>query len=235
MGILFFPKFPSNVCGIYPFEIRRNTKIPSDISRSDLHRLLGCVPDYTAIRCVIFFVIHNGSDTDVCIEKLREYYSTDVALIGGFVNRIRYNDRENQAKSSTYDTHGIVLTGDPKHLNIQQIVLETDVNTREAVRDKLKQFRPIDNNACLSFGIQISCVGRGSDFYNDEKHVECSEFRKLFPNTPLIGIFGNGELGHDYLLNDNETSQQKRKTTKQVANDLYHTYSTVFSLISIRM
>ncbi|CAF2464080.1 unnamed protein product [Rotaria sp. Silwood2] len=235
MGILLLPKFPSNVLGIYPFEIPCNTKLPTNMSRSDLHRLFGCVPDDIPIRCVIFFFTGRQSQSFDCIKKLLEYYPSNVAIIGGFVDKIRYNDRQRQSKQSLYNTHGIVLTGDPNHLNIKQIVLESHIDTREGVRDKLKQLKSIENNQCLSFAIQVSCVARGSDFYHEEKNVECSEFRNLFPKTPLIGIFGNGELGHDYSLNDNQTSERERTNIKTEIDDVFHTYSTVYSLISLRM
>ncbi|CAF3416528.1 unnamed protein product [Rotaria sp. Silwood1] len=235
MGILLFPKLPSNVLGIYPFEISYNTKISADMSRSDMHHLFGCVPDDIPIRCIIFFFTQRQSHSVDCIKKLLEYYPSNVAIIGGFVNKIRYNDRQSQFKPSLYNTSGIVLTGDPNHLNIKQILLESHIDTREGVKDKLKQLKSIESNRCLSFAIQVSCVARGSDFYNGEKNVECTEFRNLFPKTPLIGIFGNGELGHDHLLNDNQISTQEQINTKKNITDIIHAYSTVFSLITLRM
>jgi hypothetical protein len=230
MGILLFPKFPPNVLGVYPFEILRHTKIPADMSRTDLHRILGCVPDDIPIRCVIFFLNQHQSHVANCIKKLLEYYPSEVAIIGGFVGKILYDDRRNQQNKSSYNTCGIVLTGDTNHLTIKQVVLETHMQTREAIRDKLKQLKSTENKDCLSFGLQASCVARGSGFYNNEQNVECSEFRNLFPNTPLIGIFGNGEIGHDYLPNLNQPSQQK-----DIIKDLFRSYSTVFSLISLHM
>ncbi|CAF1350418.1 unnamed protein product [Rotaria magnacalcarata] len=236
MGVLFFPKFPSNIFGIYPFEIKYNTKISDSMSRSDLHHLLGRVPDDIPIRCVIFFFTGRQSHSVDCIKKLLEYYSTDVVIIGGVVDKIRYHDRENQQKSLVYNTCGLALTGDRKHLNIKQILLRSHLGTREAVKEKLKQLKSIENNECLSFGIQVSCVARGEEFYNGEKNVECSEFRSLFPKIPLIGIFGNGEIGHDYLLNDTEASEKERTSTNKIAiDDVFHAYSTIFSLISLRM
>ncbi|CAF3425956.1 unnamed protein product [Rotaria sp. Silwood1] len=235
MGILLFPKLPSNVLGIYPFEIPYTTKISADMSRSDMHHLFGCVPDDIPIRCIIFFFTQRQSHSVDCIKKLLEYYPSNVAIIGGFVNKIRYNDRQSQFKPSLYNTSGIVLTGDPNHLNIKQILLESHIDTREGVKDKLKQLKSIESNRCLSFAIQVSCVARGSDFYNGEKNVECTEFRNLFPKTPLIGIFGNGELGHDHLLNDNQISTQEQINTKKNITDIIHAYSTVFSLITLRM
>ncbi len=231
MGILFFPKFPSNILGIYPFEIARNAKISADISRSDLHHLLGGVPDNIPIRCVIFFFIRHQSHTNDCINKLLEYYPS-VVIIGGFIDKIYHNDRQNQPKKSS-NTCGIILTGDTNHLNIRQIVLENHINRHEDIKNKLKQLKSIENKSSLSFAIQISCVARGSNFHNNEQNVECSLFRNLFPNTPLIGIFGNGEIGHDYLSNDNNqiSQQQQIKTNK----NLFLSYSTVFSFISLNL
>jgi F-box protein 22 len=226
MGILLLPKFPSNVLGMYPFEIPGNVKISPDMSRSDLHHFLGNVPDDIPIRCVIFFCIRHQSHTNDCIKKLLEYYPS-VVIIGGFIDKIHYDNRQNQSKKSS-NTCGIILTGDPNHLNIHQIVLKNHIHKREDIKNKLKQLKSIENKSYLSFAIQISCVARGCDFYNDEHSVECSEFRNLFPNTPLIGIFGNGEIGHDYLPNEDQQNPQTNK-------DLFLTYSTVFSLISLHM
>jgi F-box protein 22 len=226
MGILLFPKFPSNIFGIYPFEIPRNTQIPADMSRSDLHHLLGGVPNDIPIRCVIFFIVRRHSHALDCIAKLLEYYSSEIVIIGGFVDKIHYDNRQNQSHKSP-NICGIALTGDKNHLNIRQIVLESHIDKREDIKNKLKELKSNnEKKSNLSFGIQVSCVARGSDFYNDEHNVECSEFRNLFPNTPLIGIFGNGEIGHDYL------PKEKQFETKK---DLFLTYSSVFSLISINL
>ena len=234
MGILFFPKVSLDVLGMYPFKFSCHTQIPADMSRSDLHRLLGCVPDHKSIRCVVFFFSERQPLIARSIRKLHEFYSSSVAIIGGSVNKVYYDDRQDQRQSSLQTACGIVLTGDPNYLNIRQVVLEGDANTREVIRDKLKQLKSNENNQCLSFAIQVSCVARGSDFYDEEKNVECSEFRSLFPGTPLIGLFGNGEIGHDYILDDSQTLQQQIKA-KHANDDLFRSYSTVFSLIVLRL
>ena len=225
MGILLLPKFPPDILGIHPFVIAHHAKLSADASRSDLHRLLGCVPETVPIRGVLFFFIQRQKHVNICIDKLREYYPSEVAIIGGFVDKIRFHDRRGRAKGSSSNTCGLVLTGDPARLRIQQVVLGNDVCTREAIRDKLKQLQTIDDDRCVSFAFQISCVARGASFYNDEPDVECSEFRRLFPRTPLIGIFGNGELGYDYPSSDRSPKE----------SELFLGYSTVFSLVSISM
>jgi hypothetical protein len=225
IGILFLPHFPSDVLGIYPFEIPSNAQISSDMSRSELHRFLGSVPDDVPIRCVIFFFVQRQSYAVDCIKKLLEYYPSEIAIIGGFVDKINYDDRQIHPTRTLYDACGIVITGDKKHLHVGEVLLENHIRTREQIREKFQELKCLENdNQYLSFAIQISCIARGSNYYNDEQNVECSEFRKLFPNTPLIGVFGNGELGHDYLPNSNQIITGK---------NLFRGYSSVFSLISL--
>lgn len=230
IGILFLPHFPPDVLGIYPFEIPSSAQISSDMSRSELHRFLGSVPDDVQIRCVIFFFVQRQSYAVDCIKKLLEHYPSQIAIIGGFVDKINYDDRQIHATRTSYDACGIVITGDRKRLHIGEVLLDNNIRTRVQVRDKLNELKYLDSNRCVSFAIQISCISRGSNCYNDEENVECSEFRKLFPKTPLIGVFGNGELGHDFLPNDNQTI-----TKKQTGKNLFRGYATVFSLISLHL
>ena len=202
------------------------------MSRSELHRFLGSVPDDAEIRCVILFFVQRHSYAVDCIKKLLEYYSSQIAIVGGFVDKINYDDRQIHAVRTSYDACGIVITGDKKRLQIGEVLLEHHIRTREQIRDKLKALKYLENNKCLSFAIQVSCIARGSNYYNDEQNVECSEFRKLFPNTPLIGVFGNGELGHDYLPNANLSAIKQKQ---QAGKNLFRGYSTVFSLISLHI
>ncbi|CAF3781042.1 unnamed protein product, partial [Rotaria magnacalcarata] len=224
VGILFLPHFPPDVLGVYPFEIPSTAQIASDMSRSELHRFLGSVPDDVQIRCVIFFFVQRQSYAVDCIKKLLEYYPSQIAIIGGFVDKINYDDRQIHTSRTSYDACGIVITGDKKRLHIGEVLLENHIRTREQIRDKLNELKYLETNPCLSFAIQISCIARGSNYYNDEQNVECSEFRKLFPNTPLIGVFGNGELGHDYLPKSNQTIAKP-----QTGKNLFRGYSSMNS------
>lgn len=235
MGMLLFPKFPPNVLGIYPFEIKPSEKIPNNMSRSDLHRLFGGVPDDIPIRCIIIFFTERQVYIYKLITKIFEHYYPNVAIVGGFSEKNRFNDRKNQQRLPLYNTSGLVLTGDREHLNVKQVLLKSLKDTRETIREKLKQLQSTEYHNCLSFGIQVSCVGRGAGIYNNEKNVECSEFKNLFPKTPLIGIFGNGEVGNEYLSNDNQPSQNDASSIDEKVMNACHSYSTVFSLISLRM
>lgn len=200
------------------------------MSRSELHRYLGGVPDDVQIRCVIFFFAHRQSYAVDCIKKLLEHYPSQIAIIGGFVDKIHYDDRQIHPNRSCYDACGIVITGDSRRLKVGEIILENHIRTREQIREKLKDLKYLEQTPSLSFAVQISCIARGSNYYNEESNVECSEFRRLFPDTPLIGVFSNGELGRDFL-----PKEQPIKIKKESGKNLFRGYSTVFSLISFRL
>lgn len=44
----------------------------------------------------------------------------------------------------------------------------------------------------------FACAGRGKHWFG-KRNVESESFRRHFPNTPLLGAFGNGEIGYKYL------------------------------------
>ena len=96
---------------------------------------------------------------------------------------------------------------------------------------------PAQNSVCFMF----ACMGRGYYHYNEE-NVESQVFRKLFPNTPLFGFFGNGEIGYDYLPDYSKSDSHKGALIITNSEDdeetlphptLYHAYTTVFCMVSL--
>ena len=75
-----------------------------------------------------------------------------------------------------------------------------------------------DFNLRHSVAFMYACVARGEDHYG-KKNVESAAFRRHFPNTPLLGFFGNGEIGYEYPIQ----SQQ--------SHDIVHGYTTFIALI----
>ena len=47
----------------------------------------------------------------------------------------------------------------------------------------------------------FACCGRGENHYRGRAGLEAACFAKLFPNTPLAGLFGNGEIGVGSVYN----------------------------------
>lgn len=82
----------------------------------------------------------------------------------------------------------------------------------------------------------FACVGRGKYFHEGVENVESKLFRKVFPNTPLFGFFGNGEIGYDYLPNyqsENLDSHYRPDCSESLReNEMFHGYSSIFVVLS---
>lgn len=111
-----------------------------------------------------------------------------------------------------------------------------------------------------SFGLMYACVGRGAHVYG-KHNVESSIFRKYFPSIPLLGFFGNGEVGCNFppidplfvgevgqkTLVNGYGANDPRRTNIQLAEmrqkqeaykmkhppKLLHAYTTVMCLVSL--
>ena len=64
------------------------------------------------------------------------------------------------------------------------------------------------------FGLMFPNIGRGAEFFNGTDQ-DLELFKEVFPNVPLIGFYGNGEIAPGHKL-----------------SGLIHRYSTVFSLFA---
>lgn len=63
----------------------------------------------------------------------------------------------------------------------------------------------VDGKKRPDFGLMFSCIGRGPLFYgNDDRDLQA--FRDTFPDTPLLGAYGTGQIvplaGHNRLFHN---------------------------------
>jgi len=73
----------------------------------------------------------------------------------------------------------------------------------------------------------FACVARGVHLYGCSD-VESSIFRKYFPKTPLLGFFGNGEIGVN-VPGDERAIPSPRKKPR---TSYLYSYATTFAIIS---
>lgn len=74
-----------------------------------------------------------------------------------------------------------------------------------------------------SVALKLSCVGR------DKKHeLEQDYFRTAFPQTPLVGCYGDGEIGINHPARNCSNVLMAKRPRRDPFKDMTYSYSTVF-------
>ena len=142
--------------------------------------------------------------------------------------------------------HGIVFCGTREQVKVASIVVEPWSETSDEIEAKLKKLKDTHIPHRHSLAFMFACIGRGQHFHEGVANVESGLFRKLFPNTPLFGFFGNGEIGFDYLPDyskpagdanysvfEEVTSPGEEPGPQVVLPPTSHGYTTIFAILSI--
>lgn len=140
-----------------------------------------------------------------------------MVIIGGLVESFLMVDNEVRGTGVV----GLAIAGD-----VEAISMVHHGDTAEGMQQSLRQLKksgiPCEKNsntACF----MVSCIGRGEKFYY-AKNVETGIFRQEFPGIPVLGFFGNGELGLDLHSCEGKLERD---------GHFLHSYSSVFCLCSL--
>lgn len=136
---------------------------------------------------------------------------------------------------------GLAFCGE--HIKMASVVLRSSLRTKEEVERALRKLTKAHVPQRKSIGFMFACIGRGQHFYN-QTNVEADVFRKLFPKTPLLGFFGNGEVGYDYMPDYSQPNGDRDYTVVGHYPDtdaghiwdlpeMHHSYSTIFVIMSM--
>ncbi|XP_005109159.1 F-box only protein 22 [Aplysia californica] len=133
-------------------------------------------------------------------------------IAGGYVNEKFVKDASGKFNSSSCDItmSGVAICGED--VQVASVLIRDEVETEPEVDAVIKQLTQYDFPLDSSLGLMYACVGRGTHVYNGAENVESKIFRKYFPNTPLLGFFGNGEIGCSYSPVDPLHMPWKRKS-----------------------
>jgi len=145
-------------------------------------------------------------------------------------------------------TVGMCFLGD--NVKAASVLLTNKVDTRGKVEAELLKLKSCELDERNSVAFMFACCGRGAAFYKRKKNVESEVFRKLFPKTDLIGIFGNGEIGMTYLpqadgpdkkknvdsFSDPSASKRLKldEETRYKPGEFAHSFTTVFLMLSFK-
>ncbi|KAF4524330.1 hypothetical protein B566_EDAN005389 [Ephemera danica] len=118
---------------------------------------------------------------------------------------------------------GVLFCGD-NLLAASVVIREADTDDR-SIEERMLELKSCNFPLKNSMALMFSCVGR-PDLVSETR---C--FQRHFPNTPLIGLVGNGETGWTYLPKSGD-QQASGIMPKRRAPNLEHYYSTVVVLLS---
>ena len=194
-------------------------KFPMDGKQSDLSKL---IPSDLAIKCLLVFMTpHENTHYDKIMQSALLRQNSNVALGGAFV------DRSESGCGSC-----VAFCGDG--VEAASIVIKPKDKEAE-IESKLKLFQETGLMKDKCFAFMFACVARGYYLYK-KYNVESLIFNKMYPDVPLLGVFGNGEIGMDYLPNIPSDHQVLRIGKLVRARKKYlHSYTTIFVLISLKL
>ncbi|XP_049634291.1 F-box only protein 22 [Suncus etruscus] len=152
----------------------------------------------------------------------------NVVLFGGQVDNLV--SLTSERRPLDIDATGVVgLSFSGHQIQSATVLLNEDVNSQKTVEAAMQRLKAANIPEQNTIGFMIACVGRGSQYYRDKSNVEADAFRKFFPNVPLLGFFGNGEIGCDRIVTGNFTLKKSEVKDK----DLFHSYTTIMALIHL--
>lgn len=141
---------------------------------------------------------------------------------------------ERVAENSYMATSGFVIAGE--NVEAASVIIHRKIRSEKKVRAELQKLK--DSKICEenSFAFMFACCGRGYHHFRGNPGVESRVFSQMFPKTPLVGVFGNGEIGINYIPGAGETSQpgdRGGKVRPITPSQAHHSFTTIFVMISL--
>lgn len=262
-AMLFFPPFPGVT--IVPFAVDERRSVPDPYQSTDngadvlAESLGGQVEDLSKVKCVVLFTERvDPLPSFHLLRQLGKLRRRQVA-VGGCVglfprcskDGLCLRDLSLQRGGQDRDgplplTHGVAFAGDG--VEAASVLIREEVDTPEKVKAALSELKRAGLDEDKSCALMFACCGRGEEHYGGRDGVESSVFNELFPKTPLVGLFGNGEIGAtciprrekkvdsaDTFSDPGATEREKlRAETPYKLEELFHSYCTVIVLLSFK-
>lgn len=204
---------------IRPFHLCKETFSPTALQEAGL-------VDNPELRVVLLFGYEAyKSGAARFLNQVLEPLARSKALIaGGHVENVFSPPRECCGQGA-YGVVGLALSG--SRIQGASVLLEQDVSCPKAAEATIQRLKAANLPDRNTLGFMFACVGRGHNYYNNQHNVEADTFRKVFPNIPLFGFFGNGEIGCDRIVKEDYT------LCETDTDSLQHGYTTVMTLVHL--
>ncbi|XP_053320536.1 F-box only protein 22 [Spea bombifrons] len=219
---LVFPKM--NGVKIEKFQFSKDPKSRM-FDESQLHEAgLKNNPD---LRVVLIFAYNTWrqGDTRFVQQVVNTLNEKSIIIAGGQVEHLATYGPQMKSPGASYI--GVVgLTFSGPQIQAASVVLDDDVENKKSADSVIQRLKAANIPEDNSVGFMFACVARGVQYYG-ENNVEANLFRKHFPNVPLFGFFGNGEIGCDRVVSGKFTLRE----CNCEKDDLLHGYTTVITII----
>nr|XP_037283164.1 F-box only protein 22-like [Rhipicephalus microplus] len=237
-GVLLPAKMPEGV-RVRPFLVRRDhvsrQNRPVDWFATDAFKSLVGLPvggDAVDVKCVLWFTVNDvafGENYQLMYDMVTDVVAScgmrRFALGGAVLEHMAVNNGLKGADHAVLCA-GLSFSGDSVRA-ASKIVAPT-VEGTDRVERELMQFRHESGfdswDKSSTYGYMFACVARGARLHG-KTNVESEVFSRVFPGVPLMGVFGNGEIGLDCV----PTNGQKMELVRE---NCFHGYTTVFVLLS---
>ncbi|XP_006779932.1 F-box only protein 22 [Neolamprologus brichardi] len=204
---------------IQPFHFCKRTISPTALKEAGL-------VDNPELRVILIFFYEAYKPGGArFLNQILEPLSKTKALIAGGLVENAFAPSRYCCSQGSYGVIGLALSG-PK-VQGASVLLEEDVISAKAAEATIRRLKAAKIPEKNTLGFMFACVGRGQNYYNNQSNVEADAFRKVFPNTPLFGLFGNGEIGCDRIIKDDYT------LCDTDTDNLQHEYTTVMTLVHL--
>lgn len=247
---LQYNAFPNMVCAFLPqipnvkinmFKIlnlcselnpRTYEKYTYKYQQKELINMIDQIPDHDKSTCLMLFCNNLGYKVAKClastVQKRRD--NRIASLWGGVVEEMYMNNTHD----ATFDKHpyhridstyclAILITG---LIQSWSTVIDRECIAKEQIEERLRLFKDQVKLKKHSVGFMFACTARGFNMHQD-RNVESTIFKTLFPKVPLVGCFGNGEFGKNTMPVEENIIGKKTKGTKW-----YNEYSTIFMILT---
>ncbi|ROT79123.1 uncharacterized protein [Penaeus vannamei] len=207
------------------------------VSPEEFNKMTSMTPE-DDLKALLLFDL--GADeetfTDAFLQAALERQNYQLAIGGGVVESLQCGDKNNGELTSL----GVAISG--PNVMAASVVISKYVSSPKGLESYMKQLKSCGLPEDQSLAFMFTCCGRGYSWYRrrgnpwfDYHNVETKAFRQAFPNTPIFGFFGGGEIGlcHFPKFNSTEADEdvgvryKKRKKKK-----LFHQFSTIIVLLS---
>lgn len=203
---------------IKPFHFCKKSISPTALKEAGL-------VDNPQLRVVLIFVYEAyQSGGGRFLQQILDQLAKSKALIAGGIVESVFSPPRPCCSEGAYGVVGLALSG-PK-VQGASVLLDQGINNPKEAEATIRRLKAAKIPERNTLGFMFACVGRGQNYYS-QANVEADAFHKVFPNTPLFGLFGNGELGCDRIVKDDYTLCDTEM------DNLQHEYTTVMTLVHL--